>query len=71
MNEYAGQIQTLAQEDVIAAIDAARQKLQSTKINVGTILKELLGPQGILDGKPVDRAEVSKLVQRSLKDTPA
>lgn len=68
MNEYASQIQTISREDIETAIDQVHQKLQETpRLNVGMVMKELFGPGGVLDGKPVERAEVSKLVQESFK----
>jgi uncharacterized protein len=68
MDEYAGQVETFAEEDLSKAIEQAYQKLQDTaKVNAGTMLRELLGPGGTLDGKPVEKSQVAKMVQDMLK----
>lgn len=68
MDEYAAQVKTFGEEDLSTAIEQAYQKLKDTaKVNAGTILKELLGPGGTLDGKPVEKSQVAKMVLDLLK----
>jgi uncharacterized protein len=68
MDEYAGQVKTFAEEDILKAIEQAYESLKDTaKVNAGMVLKELLRPGGTLDGKPVEKAQVAKMVQEMLK----
>lgn len=68
MDEYAGQVETFAKEDISKAVEQAYESLKDTaKINAGMLLKELLRPGGTLDGKPVEKSEVAKMVQEMLK----
>ena len=68
MDEYAGQVKTFGEEDLSRAIEQAYHKFKdAAKVNAGTILRELLGPGGTLDGKPVEKSQVAKMVQEMLK----
>jgi uncharacterized protein len=68
MDEYAGQVETFAEEDISKAIEQAYQNIKDTvKVNAGLLLKELLRPGGTLDGKPVEKSQVAKMVQEILK----
>ncbi len=68
MDEYAGRIETFAEEDISKAIKEAYQSLKGTaKINAGMVLKELLRPGGTLDGKPVEKSQVATMVQEMFK----
>jgi uncharacterized protein len=68
MDEYAGQVETFAKEDISKAIEQAYQNVKDTaKVNAGLLLKELLRPGGTLDGKPVEKSQVAKMVQDMLK----
>jgi uncharacterized protein len=68
MDEYAGQVETFAEDDISKAIEHAYQTFKDTaKVNAGMILKELLRPGGTLDGKPVEKSQVAKMVQEMLK----
>lgn len=68
MDEYAGQVETFAAEDIAKAVEKAYEALKGTiTVNAGMILKELLRPGGSLDGKPVEKSQVAKMVQEMLK----
>ena len=68
MDEYAGQVETIAVEDLSEAVEQAYQKLKDTmKVNAGLMMRELLGPGGTLDGKPVEKLQVAQMVQEMLK----
>ena len=71
LEEYAGDVKTLSTDDIRDAVmktvdEAKAQQSAPGKINMGDILKRLLAPGGILDGKPVDRAEVARIVKEVL-----
>lgn len=71
LQEYEGDVKTMSDDDirdvVIRAVEEAKAK-QTTpgKINMGDVLKKLLAPGGTLDGKPVERAEVARIVKEVL-----
>ncbi|KAF7504045.1 hypothetical protein GJ744_002874 [Endocarpon pusillum] len=68
MDEYAGQVETVAEEDIARAVEQAYQTLKdSAKLNAGMMLKELLRPGGLLNGKAVDGSRVAKMVQEILQ----
>ena len=68
MDEYAGQVETLPEQDILKAIEQAYDTVNGTaKASAGNILKELLRPGGTLDGKSVENSRVAKMVQEMLK----
>jgi hypothetical protein len=71
LEEYAGDVQTMSNDDIRDIVietveDAKAQQSAPGKINMGDILKKLLAPGGSLDGKPVERAEVARIVKEVL-----
>lgn len=69
LEEYAGGVDTMSGEEIrnIVADVIAEVKAQSDgKANMGEVLKKLLSPGGSLDGKPVEKAEVAKIVKELL-----
>lgn len=68
MDEYAGQVDTFGEEEISKAIEQAFETLRGTaKTNAGMVLKELLRPGGTLDGKPVEKSRVAKMVDEMLE----
>ena len=69
LEEYAGDVETMSADDirdvVFEAVEEAKSQ-QTGKLNMGDVLKRLLGPGGSLDGKPVERAEVARIVKEVL-----
>jgi uncharacterized protein YqeY len=65
MEEYAGSVETMSENDIKQAILGAVDG-SSDKPNMGQVLKKVLGPGGSLEGKPVDRAEVARIVKQVL-----
>lgn len=69
LEQYAGSVETMSGEDirsvVVKAVEDAKEEQASgaAKANMGDVLKRLLGPGGSLDGQPVDKKEVSKIVK--------
>ncbi|EME79221.1 uncharacterized protein MYCFIDRAFT_183666 [Pseudocercospora fijiensis CIRAD86] len=70
LDEYAGQVETMSENEIKDAVtkvvDEAKAAAESVKINMGDILKKILGPGGSLEGKPVDRSEVARVVKQTL-----
>lgn len=70
LDEYAGSVETMSAEDISnavqAVVDQAKAAAENVKVNMGDVLKKVLGPGGSLEGKPVDRAEVARVVKRIL-----
>ncbi|KAI9662819.1 MAG: hypothetical protein M1821_007865 [Bathelium mastoideum] len=68
MEEYLGGIQTVGEDEISKVVGERVQRLKADgiKLDMGTILKSLLGPGGDFDGKPVERADVAKEVKAAL-----
>lgn len=69
MHEYAGGVETTSEEDIRAAVSKVVDEVKAAaagKANLGDVIKKLLGPGGSLDGKPVEKSEVAKLVKEAL-----
>lgn len=68
MDEYAGQVETVAEEDIAKAVEQAYETLKNmAKVNAGMMLKELLRPGGMLNGKAVDGSQVARIVHEILQ----
>ncbi|KZF25381.1 GatB/YqeY domain-containing protein [Xylona heveae TC161] len=68
LESYAGGIQTVGEEEIRAAVNQVIEKLkeEGARTDMGSVLKRLVGPGGELDGKPVEKAEVAKIVKGTL-----
>lgn len=67
--EYAGGVETMPESDIKAAVTKAVDEVKAIvegKVNMGDVLKKILGPGGSLEGKPVDRSEVARIVKQAL-----
>lgn len=55
-------------EEIRTIVSSVITRLQSegSNINPGIVLKNLLGPGGALDGKPVAKADVAQAVKDTL-----
>jgi uncharacterized protein YqeY len=71
LDQYANQVQVMSEEETAAYVDGAISNLQKgaggTPLNPGTVLKELLKNGGQLEGKPVDKSVVARLVKQRLE----
>ncbi|KAF3480549.1 uncharacterized protein GIQ15_05896 [Arthroderma uncinatum] len=69
VEEYAGQIETVSDEEIRAAIEEAIAELKasSEKIVIGTIMKKVLTGGGPLDGKPAGKTTVAKIAGDLIK----
>lgn len=68
LEEYAGQVQTMSLNEIEAVVsqELAKMKEAGKKIEVGGLLKTLFAPGGVLDGKPVELAEVAKIAKQAV-----
>ncbi|KAI5366336.1 Putative aspartyl/glutamyl-tRNA amidotransferase subunit B, yqeY/Aim41 domain-containing protein [Septoria linicola] len=70
LDEYADSVEMTGAEEIQNAVqtvvDQAKAAAENVKVNMGDVLKKVLGPGGSLEGKPVDRAEVARVVKRIL-----
>jgi uncharacterized protein len=68
LEEYAGRIQKMSVEEIQLSISQAIFQLRSgeKKADLSAVLKSLLSPGGILDGKPVERAEVARIAKETI-----
>lgn len=65
LDEYAGTVETVSQEEVQTAVRTVVEDLKQNtqqKLDKGTVLKKLIAPGGVFDGKPVDKAMVVQAV---------
>lgn len=71
LEEYAGGVEVVSDEEIMARIgdvinEASTSQEAGQKLNKGAVLKKLIGPGGSLEGKPVEKANVAKLVDAAL-----
>ena len=66
LEEYAGGVETMSEDEIRNAVIKAvneTKKQPGGQVNMGNVLKSLLGPGGSLDGKPVERSEVARIAK--------
>ncbi|KAI7095953.1 hypothetical protein KC365_g5408 [Hortaea werneckii] len=67
IDEYAGGVETMSVEDVKVAVEKtiaeAKEAAQGKAVQMGEVMKKILGPGGALEGKPVEKSEVARLVK--------
>jgi len=68
LDEYAAGVETLGESEITAAIQDVIGKMRTDgkDVNLGAVIKELLGPEGALQGRPVENKEVARLVRGML-----
>lgn len=67
MEEYAGCVETMGEEEVRGAVQGVVDALMSEggKVQMGEVLKRVFAPD-VLGGKPVEKAEVASMVKQLL-----
>lgn len=70
MEEYAGEVEVLGEEEIKAAIKGVvdSMKTEGAKMQLGDVLKKVFSPD-VLGGKPVEKGDVAKLVKVVLADS--
>lgn len=68
LEEYAGQVETMSQDDITAIVAQEISKLKEAgnKVEIGSLLKALFAPGGAMDGKPAERSEVAKIAKSAV-----
>ena len=68
LEEYAGQVETMSQDDIkaIVAQEISKLKEAGNKVEIGSLLKALFAPGGAMDGKPAERSEVAKIAKSAV-----
>lgn len=67
LDEYASTVKMMAREELQDIVTQAISSLRNKgSFQHGTVMKELLKPGGALDGKPVDKKELSEVVQGAI-----
>ena len=69
LNGYASSVETLSEEEMRAAITSlvAEVRKDGKSVNLGSIIKALVGPGGSLAGKPVDNAALARIAKEMLQ----
>jgi len=68
LEEYAGGVETVEQEEITRVVGEVigRMRTGDQKVDLGSVLKAVIGPGGEFDGKSVEKAEVAKVVKGML-----
>lgn len=71
LNEYAGSVRMIGEGEVTKAANDVLNSMtaEGAKVDKGNLLRKLIGPGGVFDQKPVDRAMVAKVVQAVITDS--
>jgi len=65
LEEYAAQVETMGVDQIREAVSQVISQLkgEGKKADIGSVLKTLFAPGGVLDGKPAEKAEVAKIAK--------
>ena len=68
LEEYASTVDTIGVDEIRKVVGdvIATMKSESQTLNLGTVLKALMGHGGQFEGKPVEKGEVSRIVKELL-----
>ena len=68
LEEYASGVDTMGEEEMAeaAARVIGQMRTDGQTVNAGSVLKVIFGPGGELEGKPVEKAEVARIVKGML-----
>jgi uncharacterized protein len=65
LEEYASSVEIVSEDALKAAIQKVigERRTKDQPVNIGTVMKDLLGPGGELEGQPVPQAMAAKLIK--------
>lgn len=65
LEEYAGRVETTSLEEIQEAVSQTISQLQKDgkKVDIGAVLKLIFASGGVLDGKPVEKSQVSAVAK--------
>jgi len=68
LEEYAGGVETVGTEEIRRVVGEVIGKMgtEGLKADMGAVLKNLVGPGGAFEGKPVEKGEVARIVKGML-----
>jgi len=68
LEEYAGDVKTVGKEEIETAVDELLKSMREAgeRVDKGTVLKRLIGPAGVFDGKPAEKQTVVMVVQQKM-----
>lgn len=71
LEEYAGQVETMSQDDINAIVSQEISKIKDagSKVQIGPLLKALFAPGGAMEGKPAERSEVARIAKEAVAAT--
>lgn len=73
LEDYAAAVETISEEEVRTRVEelvnqiSGSQISENRTINKGAVIKRLLGPGGVFDGKPVEAKNVVKIVDMAVR----
>ena len=70
MKSYAGAVETVSEDEIRLRVgEVVNEMSEGQKMNKGVIIKRLLGPDGVFEGKPLERKDVVTMVDLALGST--
>ena len=68
LEEYASEVETMGEDEMTAVIAnvIGKMRTENVTVNAGTVLRAVIGAGGALYDKPVERAEVARIVRSIL-----
>lgn len=68
LEEYAGQVDTMSQDDIKAIVsqEISKFKEAGSRVQIGPLLKALFAPGGAMEGKPAERSEVARITKEAV-----
>ena len=68
MEEYASGVETISEDEITTTIQDVTHKMKANgqNVNIGSLLKALVGPGGAFDGKAVENVTVARLAKEML-----
>lgn len=68
LEEYASGVETVGDDQMaeVVATVIRQMRAEDQAVNIGTVLKALVGTGGKFDGKPVEKAKVARIVKGML-----
>ena len=69
LDQYAGSVKMMSSEelkDIVAQAVSSMKAAEEGGLKQGIVMKELLKPGGLLDGKQLDRKTLSEIVQQAI-----
>ena len=68
LEEYAGTVETVDESEIKQIVSDEVKRLRETgaKVEMGSLMKRLLGEDGPLDGRPAEKSEVARAIRDAM-----